>query len=57
MNAELKAHTTNGHIQTDVPITVQGELRSSRRDIDGKLGNGGPLIELRTTNGGITISR
>jgi len=57
VNAELKAHTTNGHIQTDVPITVQGELRSSRRDIEGKLGNGGPLIELRTTNGGITISR
>jgi len=57
VNAELKAHTTNGRINTDIPITVQGEVRSSRRTLEGRLGSGGPLIDLRTTNGGITISR
>jgi DUF4097 and DUF4098 domain-containing protein YvlB len=56
LNAELKARTTNGRIQTDFPITVQG-LVSSRRSLEGKLGTGGPLIDLHTTNGGITIGR
>jgi DUF4097 and DUF4098 domain-containing protein YvlB len=56
LNAELKARTTNGRISTDVPITVQGSIGSGRR-LEGKLGNGGPLIDLHTTNGGITISR
>jgi DUF4097 and DUF4098 domain-containing protein YvlB len=57
VNAELKAHTTNGRIQTDVPITIQGGIGSSHRTIEGRLGNGGPLIDLHTTNGGITIGR
>jgi len=56
LNAELKARTTNGRISTDVPITVQGSIGSGRR-LEGKLGSGGPLIDLHTTNGGITISR
>lgn len=56
LNAELKARTTNGRIQTDFPITVQGVVRSGR-SLDGKMGTGGPLIDLHTTNGGITIGR
>jgi DUF4097 and DUF4098 domain-containing protein YvlB len=56
LNAELKARTTNGRVQTDFPITVQGVI-SSRRSLEGKLGSGGPLIDLHTTNGGITIGR
>jgi len=56
LNAELKARTTNGRIQTDFPITVQGVVRSGR-SLEGKLGTGGPLIDLHTTNGGITIGR
>jgi DUF4097 and DUF4098 domain-containing protein YvlB len=56
LNAELKARTTNGRIQTDFPITVQGMV-SSKRSLEGKLGSGGPLIDLHTTNGGITIGR
>jgi DUF4097 and DUF4098 domain-containing protein YvlB len=56
LNAELKARTTNGRIQTDFPITVQGTFGSGR-SLEGKLGTGGPLIDLHTTNGGITIGR
>jgi DUF4097 and DUF4098 domain-containing protein YvlB len=56
LNAELKARTTNGRIQTDFPITIQGIVRSGR-SLEGRLGTGGPLIDLHTTNGGITIGR
>lgn len=56
LNAVFKAHTTNGRIRTDVPITVEGMV-SSKRTLEGKLGKGGPEIDLRTTNGSITLSR
>jgi len=55
-NAVLNAHTTNGRITTDFPITVT-KLGGSRRRIEGTLGNGGPQIILGTTNGSITIDR
>ena len=50
---ELDAHTGSGSIQTDREITVQGTL--SRRDIHGKSGGGGPLLELRTSSGSIYL--
>jgi len=50
---ELDAHTGSGTIQTDREITVQGTL--SRRDIHGRAGNGGPLLELRTSSGSIYL--
>jgi DUF4097 and DUF4098 domain-containing protein YvlB len=56
LNAVLKAHTTNGHIRTDFPITIKGYIET-RRTVEGTLGNGGPEINLRTTNGSITLSR
>jgi DUF4097 and DUF4098 domain-containing protein YvlB len=56
LNAVLKAHSTNGHIRTDFPITIKG-LIQSRRTVEGTFGSGGPEINLRTTNGSITLSR
>jgi DUF4097 and DUF4098 domain-containing protein YvlB len=56
VNANFKAHTTNGHIQTDFPITIKGVI-NSRRTVQGTLGNGGPEIDLRTTNGSIVLTR
>lgn len=53
-SADLDASTTNGGIEVDFPVTVQGRI--SRR-ISGKIGNGGPPIRLRTTNGGIAIRK
>jgi DUF4097 and DUF4098 domain-containing protein YvlB len=50
---ELDAHTGSGTIQTDREITVQGTL--SRRDIHGRSGSGGPLLELRTSSGSIYL--
>jgi len=55
LNADVVARTTNGRVSTDFPITVQGAI-SSRRRIEGKIGAGGPQIELHTTNGSIRIT-
>ena len=53
IRADLSARTTNGSVQTDFPVTVQGTFRKNR--LEGELNGGGASIELRTTNGGIRI--
>lgn len=54
IDADLEARTTNGRISIDFPVTIQsGQI--SRRRLDGRIGNGGPLISLKTTNGPIKI--
>ena len=53
LSAEIDASTTNGSIRTDFPITVQGEV--SRRKLRGVINDGGGRIDMRTTNGSITI--
>ena len=53
-NAELETRTVNGGLRIDFPITVQGELTG--RGISTTLGSGGPLVRVRTTNGGVKIS-
>ena len=50
---ELDAHSGSGTIQTDREIAVLGTL--SRREIHGKAGGGGPLVELRTSSGNIYL--
>ena len=53
INAYLDARTTNGKIYTEFPILFQGEIKKNH--ITGKINNGGPLIYIKTTNGGIKI--
>lgn len=55
-NAELETRTVNGGLNIEFPITIQGEL-TSRRGISTTLGSGGPLVRVRTTNGGVRIGR
>lgn len=50
---ELYAHTSSGSIDSRFPITVQGTI--TPRDLHGKVGNGGPLVDLRTSSGTIHI--
>lgn len=52
VSARLEASTTNGGITTDFPITIQGRIG---RNVSATLGNGGALIEARTTNGAIRL--
>jgi hypothetical protein len=53
-SAMLEAETTNGGIDVDFPVTIQGRLG---KDLHAKLGDGGPIIHLETTNGGVSIRR
>jgi len=55
-NANLTTRTVNGSFRTDYPITVQGELTSTR-GLSTTLGSGGPPVNVRTTNGGLKINR
>jgi DUF4097 and DUF4098 domain-containing protein YvlB len=55
LNADVKASTVNGDIQTDFPLTVTGRI--SRRKIEGKIGSGGRLLEMGTVNGGIRLHK
>lgn len=54
-NANVRAATVNGDIQTDFPLTVQG--RFGRRSLEGTLGSGGRTLELSTVNGSIHLRR
>ncbi len=53
IDADVYAHTTNGGIHSDFPITISGNFSS--RSLEGKINNGGNELYLHTTNGGINI--
>jgi DUF4097 and DUF4098 domain-containing protein YvlB len=53
-SAHLIAATVNGGISIAFPITIQGSIRNR---IDTQIGQGGPTIQVETTNGGVTIDR
>ena len=53
--AELYAQTGDGHIQLDLPVTVNGSIERSR--IRGKINGGGPLLEISTGDGSIHIAK
>jgi hypothetical protein len=49
----LVARTSSGNIETAHDISVQGKI--SPRELQGKVGAGGPLVELSTSSGTIEI--
>jgi hypothetical protein len=49
----LVARTSSGNIETNREIAVQGKL--SPRELQGKVGGGGPTVELSTSSGSIQI--
>ncbi|MFN2316576.1 MAG: DUF4097 domain-containing protein [Gemmatimonadales bacterium] len=53
-HANLEAGTTNGGMNFDFPVTVRGRI--SRR-METQLGDGGALIRVMTTNGGVRVTR
>jgi hypothetical protein len=54
VNADLRARTSNGSITSDFEVTAR-EMSKSR--VEGRLGAGGPLIDLSSSNGSIRIQR
>jgi hypothetical protein len=53
--AELSAHTGDGHITLDFPVTVSGAVERSR--VRGKLNGGGELLEITTGDGSIHVGK
>jgi hypothetical protein len=53
-SARLETGTTNGGFNIDFPVTVRGRVE---REINADLGAGGPLIRVRTSNGGVRVTR
>lgn len=53
-SARLEAGTVNGGLNSDFPMTVRGRIN---RDIEATLGAGGAPIRVRTSNGGVRITR
>lgn len=53
--ADLNAHTGDGHITLDFPVTVSGSIERSR--VRGKLNGGGPELEIATGDGSIRIAK
>ncbi|MFZ2055582.1 MAG: DUF4097 family beta strand repeat-containing protein [Candidatus Aminicenantales bacterium] len=56
INATLDAKTTNGSISFDFAVTVQS-LEKSKHRLQGQIGQGGPLVSLKTVNGSIRLIR
>ncbi len=56
VNADFNARTTNGSISLDLPVTLKS-MKKSRRSLEGQIGQGGPEISLRTTNGSIKVTK
>jgi hypothetical protein len=53
-SARLEASTHNGGLEVDFPVQMQN-LRS--REISANIGAGGPTIKVKTSNGGVRISK
>jgi hypothetical protein len=52
-SADLEITTGDGHVLTDHPVNVVGSLSS--RNVSGKIGNGGPLLKIKTGDGHVEI--
>jgi DUF4097 and DUF4098 domain-containing protein YvlB len=50
---DIDASVTNGHIETEFPVEVYGKI--SKRRLRGRVGEGGRLVEIHTTNGSVSI--
>jgi hypothetical protein len=53
LNAEFRASTVNGRIDSDFPIMVTGQI--SRRSLRGTIGTGGPELRVSTVNGSVRL--
>ena len=53
--ADLDAHTGDGHITLNFPVTVSGSL--NRSTLRGKINGGGEYLEIRTGDGNITVDK
>jgi DUF4097 and DUF4098 domain-containing protein YvlB len=53
--ADVDLHTSDGHIDLEMPVTVEGRL--GEKNIHGKMNGGGNLLTVHTGDGSIRIER
>jgi len=53
-NAHLETGPKNGNVRIDFPVTFQGTISQS---FSTDLGSGGPTLRVRTSNGGVRITK
>jgi hypothetical protein len=53
-SAHLETGTVNGSVRIDFPVTVQGTIGKS---FSTDLGSGGPTLRVKTSNGGVRITK
>jgi hypothetical protein len=54
-NARVETGTTNGRLEVDFPVTLQGRI--DRKHLAFEVGKGGPLVRATTTNGGVVVRK
>jgi hypothetical protein len=55
IGANLTAHASNSSISTEFDVATQGTIE--KHHLEGKIGGGGPAIELNTSNGSIRLMK
>ena len=55
VSGDFNAETVNGAITTDFPLEVRKAKYGPQRSLEGRLGQGGPQVDLETVNGPIEI--
>ena len=53
-SARVETGTVNGTLNIDFPVTVQGRIG---RELSIDLGSGGPTLRVRTSNGGVRVTK
>ena len=53
--ADVDLHTSDGHIDLDMPITTEGQIRQN--EVRGKLNGGGSSLTIRTGDGSIHLRK
>jgi hypothetical protein len=53
--ADVDLHTSDGHIEADIPVAVEGRL--GEKNIHGKINGGGNLITVHTGDGSIRLQK
>ncbi|HXG34510.1 MAG TPA: DUF4097 family beta strand repeat-containing protein [Bryobacteraceae bacterium] len=53
ISAEVRATTSNSTITTEFDLRVRGPMSKTR--LEGTIGNGGPVLDLKTSNGAIRL--
>jgi DUF4097 and DUF4098 domain-containing protein YvlB len=55
LNANVTASTSNSSIKSEFEVQTHGEISKNR--LDARIGSGGPLLDLRTSNGSIRLMK